>query len=173
MSQSMVAEKSYGAQEFLSIENQTRADETVAEVFGMMLGYEIVPVDEAATSGCDASERTAIVGFSGSMRGTCEIRMTTLGARSVASAMLGGTPVEEGDDSIDDAIGELCNMLAGGWKNRIHTLSSDCTLSPPTVISGGDYKVHMRQPSMKMARVYRFDVHTLHMTLHREDLVTS
>lgn len=172
MSESMFAVKTYGAQEFLSTENQKRADETVAEVFSMMLGYEVLPVDEAA-SGCDGKERTAIVGFSGSMRGTCEIRMTTLAARSVASAMLGGTPVEDGDDSIDDAIGELCNMLAGGWKNRIHTLSSDCALSPPTVISGGDYKVHTRQPSMKMARVYRFDVHTLHLTLHREDLVAG
>jgi chemotaxis protein CheX len=168
----MFAVKTYGAQEFLSTENQKRADDTVAEVFSMMLAYEIVPLDEAASGG-DANERTAIVGFSGSMRGTCEIRMTTLAARSVASAMLGGMPVEDGDDSIDDAIGELCNMLAGGWKNRIQTLSSDCALSPPTVISGGDYKVHTRQPSMKMARVYRFDVHTLHLTLHREDLVAG
>ena len=172
MSESMFAVKSYGAQEFLSAENGVRADEAVAEVFSMMLGYEILPVNEAAANGCEANERTAIVGFSGSMRGTCEIRMTTLAACSVASAMLGGTPVVEGDDSIDDAIGELCNMLAGGWKNRIHTLSSDCALSPPTVISGGDYKVHVRQPSMKLARVYRFDVHTLHLTLHRQDLAT-
>jgi len=169
----MVAEKSYGAQEFLSSQSQERADETVAEVFNMMLGHQIGPVSELDTTPCEANERTAIVGFSGSMRGTCEIRMSTLAARAVASAMLGGTPVEDGDDSIDDAIGELCNMIAGGWKNRVPTLTSDCTLSPPTVISGGDYKVHMRQPSMKMARVYRFDGNTLHLTLHREDLVAS
>jgi chemotaxis protein CheX len=170
MSESMFAVKSYGAEEFLSTENQHRADETVVEVFSMMLGHEIGPVEEPVGSS-DANERTAIVGFSGSMRGTCEIRMTTAAARSVASAMLGGTPVEEGDDSIDDAIGELCNMIAGGWKNRIHTLSSDCALSPPTVISGGDYKVHMRQPSMRMTRIYRFDGQLLHLTLHREDLI--
>jgi chemotaxis protein CheX len=165
----MIAVKPYGAADFLSTENQDRADETVVEVFAMMLGYEIVPVTGIEPAG-DADERTAIVGLSGSMRGTCEIRMSKQGARTVASAMLGGVEIEEGDDSVDDAIGELCNMLAGGWKNRIHSLAGSCALSPPTVISGGDYKVHTKQPSMKMTRVYQFDVYTLHLTLHREDL---
>jgi len=172
MSESMLTHKPYGSQEFLSTQNRDHADEAVVEVFSMMLGFEIGPVpdtDSGQHPG-EPNDRTAIVGFSGSMRGTCEVRMTSLAARSIASAMLGGTPVEEGDDAIDDAIGELCNMLAGGWKNRVPTLSSDCSLSPPTVISGADYKVHMRQPSMKLSRIYQFDVHTLYLTLHREDL---
>jgi chemotaxis protein CheX len=175
MSESITTHKPYGTHEFLSADNRDRADEAVVEVFSMMLGFEIGPApdSEAGAPEAETTERTAIVGFSGSMRGTCEVRMTCSAARSVASAMLGGAPIEEDDDSIDDAIGELCNMLAGGWKNRIPTLTADCSLSPPTVISGGDYKVHTRQPSVKLSRIYRFEAHALHLTLHREDLVTA
>ena len=172
MSETMVAFMSYETEEFLSTENEVRADEAVAEVFSMMLGFEakvIESVPPAPTTG-DVFGRTAIVGFSGSMRGSCELRMDSLAARAVCSAMIGDTSIEE-DESIDDAVGELCNMLAGGWKNRVPTLSSNCALSPPTVISGRSYKVHMSSPSAKFSRAYQFDVHTLYLTLHREESV--
>jgi chemotaxis protein CheX len=168
----MVASMSYETEQFLSTANEVRADEAVAEVFSMMLGYEAKAVEAMplAPNTGDAYGRTAIVGFSGSMRGSCELRMDSLAARAVCSAMIGDTSIEE-DESIDDAIGELCNMLAGGWKNRVPTLLSSCALSPPTVISGRSYKVHMSSPSAKFSRAYQFDVHTLHLTLHREESI--
>jgi chemotaxis protein CheX len=178
MSETMVASKSYETDDFLSTENEERADEAVGEVFSMMLGFEAKAVewDASATAGSGATGevfgRTAIVGFSGAMRGSCEIRMDSLAAHAVCSAMIGDVSVDE-DESIDDAVGELCNMLAGGWKNRVPTLSSSCALSPPTVISGRAYKVHMSSPSTKFSRSYQFDVHALHLTLHREDAVGS
>lgn len=167
--------KLFNVGEFLSPTTLKRADTTVAEIFGMMFGLDIAVV-EASDPGPDtpeSDERTAIVGFSGAMRGSCQVRMTAQAARSIASAMLGGAPIEEGDDSIDDALGELCNMLAGGWKNDMPGLSSECALSPPTVISGHRYRVHMVKPSVKISRLYRFDVHTLDLTLCCEDLESS
>jgi chemotaxis protein CheX len=164
--------KLFNVGEFLSAATLKRADTTVAEIFGMMFGFDI-DVVEASDLGLDtpeSDERTAIVGFSGAMRGSCQVRMTAEAARSIASAMLGGVPIEEGDDSIDDALGELCNMLGGGWKNDTPGLSSECALSPPTVISGRSYRVHMVKPSVKVSRLYRFDAHTLHLTLCCEDL---
>jgi chemotaxis protein CheX len=161
----------YTVEEFLSAGNLERADESVTEVFSMMFGFaiKVVPPQNVAPPSSDADERTAIVGFSGSMRGSCQVQISTKAARSIASAMLGGTPVEEGDDSIDDALGELCNMLAGGWKNGIPALAG-CALSPPTVISGGDYKVRLSKPSVKISRTYQFDDYLLRLTLHREDI---
>jgi chemotaxis protein CheX len=172
MSETMVALKSHETDDFLSTENEERADEAVGEVFSMMLGFEAKAVEIAPGTVAvgEVLGRTAIVGFSGAMRGSCEIRMDSLAAHAVCSAMIGDVSVEE-DESIDDAVGELCNMLAGGWKNRVPTLSSSCALSPPTVISGRAYKVHMSSPSTKFSRSYQFDVHTMHLTLHREDSV--
>lgn len=160
----------YRAEDFLAVQNLDRADEAVIEVFQMMFGFEIHPIDPIDVNPTpQLGDRTAIVGFSGPMRGSCQIRLGSLAANAIASAMLGGVPIEEDDDSIDDALGELCNMLAGSWKNAIPSLSSQCALSPPTVISGHDYKVHVRKPSARLSRTYRFDIHTLVLTLNCED----
>jgi chemotaxis protein CheX len=169
MSECNVEPKPYSVEDFLSSANLDHADASVTEVFGMMFGFDIKRIESAdpdADLG-ELDERSAIVGFSGPMRGSCQVRISSLAARSIASAMLGGAPIEEGDESIDDALGELCNMIAGGWKNGISTFS-ECTLSPPTVISGRNYKVHFHKPSMKIMRLYQFDVHTLYLTLHCE-----
>lgn len=164
--------KPYPVEDFLSLENLDRADATVAEIFRMMFGFEseVMEPPIPGLSSQEANERTAVVGFSGAMRGSCQIRMTSHAAQAIASAMLGGAPIEEGDDSINDALGELCNMLAGGWKNDVPGLASECALSPPTVISGRDYKVHMSKPSVRVSRTYKFDVHVLRLTLCCEDI---
>jgi chemotaxis protein CheX len=172
MSHSCVEQNPYSGVDFLSLENLSRADEVVAEVFHMMFGFvtELVDAPGLTPPMPGSDDRTAVVGFSGSMRGSCQVRISSPAARAIASAMLGGVPIDEDDDSINDALGELCNMLAGGWKNAIPALSSACALSPPTVISGHDYKVHVRMPSVNLSRTYRFDVHTLQLTLHCEQI---
>jgi chemotaxis protein CheX len=175
MSNSTAELKSYRAEDFLSPENLDLADATVTEIFKLMFGFDIMAV-EPPISGVvpiAGSERTAIVGFSGAMRGSCQVRISTIAAQSIASAMLGGVPIDEDDDSINDALGELCNMLAGGWKNGVPELSSECALSPPTVISGCDYKVHVSKPSINLSRIYQFDAHMLYLTLCREEIGTA
>lgn len=174
-----IALKSYSAEDFMSAANLDRADASVVEVFSLMFGFDIEvvqPSEVGLQAGLNTSlntgeldERSAIVGFSGPMRGSCQVRIGSLAARSVASAMLGGTPVEEDDDSIDDALGELCNMIAGAWKNGVPAFSA-CTLSPPTVVSGRNYKVHFHKRAMKIARIYKFGGHMLHLTLHCETM---
>jgi len=160
--------KSGAAEVFLSPANLKCIDASVIEVFNMMFGFAIEAVEspEVPPGPCGLDEKTAVVGFAGTIRGSFQVRIGLLAAHSIASAMLGGAPVED-DGSIDDALGELCNMIAGGWKNAI-PIFSDCTLSPPTVISGRDYKLHFHRPSMDLSRNYRFDGHTLNLTLHCE-----
>lgn len=163
--------KLFRAEDFFAAENLDRADAAVIEIFAMMFNFEIMPID-ALPSHLPSAEpdgRTAIVGFSGPMRGSCQIQISSVAAKSIASAMLGGIPVEEDDDSINDALGELCNMLAGGWKNSVPELSAECVLTPPTVISGHDYRVYSRRPSADLVRTYQFNTHTLHLTLHCEE----
>lgn len=162
----------FTVEDFLSPENLNRADEVVKEIFAVMFGFDITPMDASPSDppSAESDERTAIVGFSGAMRGCCRICASTIAAKSIASAMLGGMPVDDDDDSIDDALGELCNMLAGGWKNSVPALSAECALSPPTVISGNDYRVHVRKPMAEFARAYRFGSHTLSLKLHCQTL---
>jgi len=37
---------------------------------------------------------------------------------------------------LEDAVGEVCNMVAGNFKNKISGISDGCKLSVPTVITG-------------------------------------
>jgi len=158
------------AEDFASPRNLALADETVAEIFRMMFGFETEVVPGCACRPQPLpDELTAIVGFSGSMRGSCQVRLCMPAAQSIASAMLGGCPIDVEDDSINDAVGELCNMLAGGWKNGVPGLAHECALSPPAIITGHDYKVHTTKPSTKISRVYRFAEHCFHLTLLREE----
>jgi chemotaxis protein CheX len=156
---------------FTSSENIRLVDSAVGEIFEMMFGLSVIPdlLSPFPSSMQGLQERTAIVGFSGSMRGSCQIRIGRAAAESIASAMLGGTPLDASDDFINDTVGELCNMLAGGWKNGIPDLSSQCSLSPPTVIVGLDYKIQMSRPSSRLFRTYQFGPHTLELSLYREE----
>jgi chemotaxis protein CheX len=170
MRDAQVELKSYRTEDFLSSENLRRADDTVTEIFRVMFNFDIEATESSVPDApmSPADGRTAIVGFSGSMRGSCHVRVSDAGARLIASAMLGGMPVEE-DDCINDALGELCNMLAGGWKNGISSLSSWCSLSPPTIVSGHDYKIRTSKPSLTVTRCYLFETHKLQLVLSREE----
>jgi chemotaxis protein CheX len=167
MSDASLAQSSPSA-EFLSLQNLQRADEAVLEVFARMLGLQIAPTEPQIQEPGPGEDRTAIVGFSGAMRGCCEVQLNEQGAQAVASAML-GTPVDDAA-SLDDAVGEICNMVGGGWKDRVPSLSSQCALSPPTVISGRAYKVNMSRPSDKITRTYHFDGNLLFLTIRRENM---
>jgi chemotaxis protein CheX len=167
MPETMIATSAYTSEDFLSEENIQRADETVYEVYAQMLGLEICAIPPPVPEPGVGDERTALVGYSGAMRGCCEVQMNAGAAAAVASAMLGGIPVDD-EDSLDDAVGEICNMIGGGWKDRVPNLASLCSLSPPTVITGRAYKVHMSRPSLKVARAYRFGEHVLFLIIRRE-----
>ena len=53
-----------------------------------------------------------------------------------------GMECEEVGDDLNDAIGEIANMLGGGVKQVLSKGGLDVKLSIPTVISGEDYTVN-------------------------------
>jgi chemotaxis protein CheX len=82
-----------------------------------------------------------MVGLAGKI---CGILTFSCGARSatlMASKML-GLQATEGSREVLDAIGEICNMVAGNFKNKVAGLGEGCMLSVPTVITGKNYSLH-------------------------------
>jgi chemotaxis protein CheX len=109
------------------------------EVFGMMLDLEAQPTTEAAVP---SKERfTAMVGMAGHICGVLSLSCNRDAAVLFASKMLGVSP-EEADGEMFDAVGEVCNMIAGNFKSKLAELAEHCLLSVPTVITGGDYDFH-------------------------------
>jgi chemotaxis protein CheX len=109
------------------------------EVFEIMLGSVLETVAKADTP---AGEHfTAMVGLAGSLRGVVTFFCGAQSARQIATRML-GPDVACTEDQVCDAIGEICNMVAGNFKNKLIGLDRQCLLSVPAVVTGNAYRFH-------------------------------
>lgn len=84
---------------------------------------------------------TGMVGLAGKYSGILSIHCPQNLALSITSNMLGMEVDEVGDD-VNDALGEIANMLGGHVKQVVSKGGFDLNLSIPTVISGEDYTVN-------------------------------
>jgi len=114
------------------------------EVFGMMANAELTPLAEPPDQ--PQGEQTAMVGLAGALCGMITIRCKKDVAVKLATAML-GEDAKFNPSMVGDALGELCNMVAGNFKSKITSLADHCMLSVPTVIWGEDYVMQMVQPN--------------------------
>jgi chemotaxis protein CheX len=128
-------------------------DASVNEVFGMMLGSTCQRVTEPCP--VEPESVTAVVGFGGLLSGACVLRSGSSAALKMA-ALMTGMEFKEIDDTVKDGIGEICNMLAGGWKGKVPELAANCGLSVPAVITGRDYQLHVQAPEFQLHHIYSF-----------------
>jgi chemotaxis protein CheX len=84
---------------------------------------------------------TGMVGFAGTYSGVISIHCPVELALKITSSML-GMECDEVNEDLNDAIGEIANMLGGSVKQVLSKGGLDVKLSIPTVISGEDYTVN-------------------------------
>jgi chemotaxis protein CheX len=133
-------------------------DVSVCEVFGTMLGVDCKR-REAEDSGIEvrpSDSVTAVVGFGGILSGACILSCDEFAARLIAAKMT-GMAFDSVDDVVKDGIGEICNMVAGGWKSKVPVLAANCGLSLPAVITGRDYNLHLQGPEFRLNHIYQFE----------------
>lgn len=108
-------------------------------VFSTMVMLELVdqyPLTEPVTNFHETI--TSMVGLAGSHTGVLAIHCPKALALRITSNML-GMEVEEIDDDVNDAMGEIANMVGGDVKHIFSPKGGDLNLSVPTVIYGSDY----------------------------------
>ncbi len=140
---------------------QQKLDQAVEEVFGMMMGVACMPVEAAPIA--EGETITSVVGLAGALSGACVLRVHQRVALGIAEALT-GMPMTALDETVKDAIGEVCNMVAGAWKGSLPGLAARCMLSVPAVVTGTDYQLHMQRPEFALLRHYCFGEHSL--TVH-------
>jgi chemotaxis protein CheX len=114
--------------------------EAATEVFSIMVGVKLnTPLDTELPV---LANVTGMVGIAGTISAVFSFRCSELSAKKIASKML-GVSLEEAAPQQCDAVGEICNMVAGQFKAKIG-LEGKCMLSVPTVIAGTDYTLHSR-----------------------------
>ena len=103
----------------------------------------------------DPSDVTSMVGLAGKLSGVMTVRCQEKAAALIASKML-GIKLEEVGDDMSDAMGEVCNMVAGNFKNKIAGLAEGCLLTPPTVVTGSNYSLHSLadSPSLELSLLF-------------------
>ena len=108
------------------------------EVFELMLGCQLtLPVTAEETN----LGITSMVGLAGQLCGLMSVRCDMKSGALMTSKML-GVELDKVGAEMPDALGEICNMVAGNFKNKIAGLGDGCMLSPPTVITGNDYRMY-------------------------------
>ena len=132
------------------------------EVFEIMLGCKLTPMPGDQTPG--SPDFTAMVGLAGQLCGLLSIRCTADSAILIASKML-GVSLKEANSQMWDAVGEVCNMVAGNFKSKLAGLGDHCMLSVPTVITGGDYTFHALSDSGPLELTMLFEGAPLQIVL--------
>ena len=93
-----------------------------------------------SNSGNGTADLTAIISLAGSPSGVFKISCNSASAADLAMRML-GSDVPESEENAKDALGEVCNMIAGSIKSRLARSEDLCKISVPTIISGHNYHV--------------------------------
>jgi len=114
----------------------------VATVCETMLSLPVAPVPKPPT--VILEERVSgTAGFGGEgVRGVLYLHLSTTTANRFAAIMLGLAPdVVSSDRDVNDVIGEMTNMLAGGLKSWLTDSGSPCAISTPGIIRGNSYLI--------------------------------
>jgi len=111
----------------------------VQEVFEIMLGGRLAAGTKSESP--PQEEFTALVGLAGSLRGIVTFGCGSQSADRIAARMLGTDP-PHAEGQVWDAIGEICNMIAGNFKNKLTGLGGPCLLGVPAVVAGRAYRFH-------------------------------
>lgn len=111
------------------------------EIFETMIMLDITPgnpLKESVKSfKCSVS---GVIGLAGNCQGMLAIHTPDDVAKAITSSFL-GMDVDEINEDVTDAIGELANMLAGSIKMALDSAGKDVTVSIPSCIHGEEYSM--------------------------------
>ncbi|BHH83360.1 chemotaxis protein CheX [Desulforhopalus sp. 52FAK] len=111
------------------------------DVFSTMLMVELESEDAVMEDRVDISSNiTSMIGLGGGLKGLLAVHCPTVVATEITSSFL-GMDVEEIDDDVKDAIGEIANMVAGNLKVSFAKVDVNVELAIPTTIVGDSFYV--------------------------------
>jgi chemotaxis protein CheX len=150
-----------------AINNTSTLDQSVEEVFALMLGTPVSVSETAVAPTNIPITLTAVIGLAGALSGAYSVVVNEATAKQIAATML-GIEVTSLDDNVYDALGEITNILAGAWKSKIESLHAACLLSVPTVVTGTHYDIHKKTSSFRLSRSYHFNDSTFTISIYGE-----
>lgn len=112
------------------------------DIFTTMIMVElaVIPQEryELEKAECNIS---SMLGLGGQIKGSLDLHFPRDVALFITSQFL-GMEIEELDDDVRDAIGEVANMVAGGIKTYLASRNLRTELAIPNTIVGTGYRTH-------------------------------
>jgi len=114
----------------------------VTELFGTMLGMKMLRVPVQAGFGNNEAHVAGVVGFIGKLSGVVYVYTTQSFSHRITATLLGIKDSEiDGSEMVNDAMGEMANMLVGQMKSRLTDRGISCVLTIPSVVRGSQFSV--------------------------------
>jgi chemotaxis protein CheX len=132
------------------VEISDKIIESAKEIFSSMVMMEIsVNGDSMIKSEPLIESISGVIGLAGTHKGVLAIHIPNKVAMAITSSFL-GMDVDEINEDVEDAVGELANMLGGNVKSILSENGRDINLSLPSTITGKQYDF---QPTKEAERI--------------------
>ena len=120
------------------MEIQDKMIEATKEIFSSMVMMEISVNEIMDEHGPLNDAITGMIGLAGTHKGILAVHFPYAVAMAITSSFL-MMDVEEVNEDVHDAVGEIANMLGGNVKTILSENGRDIDLSLPSTISGSQY----------------------------------
>ncbi len=134
----------------------------VQEVFLSMVSLQVAiepPVHLPATS---EGQIIGSVGFIGEATGVIYLYAQVGFAKIITARMLGITEQDvDSDEMVNDAMGELSNMVVGYVKSRLCDRGLPCTITIPSIVRGQQLSIERPNEVIRRALGFRAGEHHL------------
>lgn len=114
----------------------------------VMVDVSLRDDDEASENSSFTNSISGVIGLAGTHKGVLAIHLPNKVAMSITSNFL-GMDVDDVNEDVEDAVGELANMLGGNVKAILSEKGKDIELSLPSTVKGKQYDF---QPTKKVDR---------------------
>lgn len=137
--------------------------QATVDVFGTMLGRRLDTGDPVIGQPPPRTNVVSTVGFAGASSGLVTFGCSSDAAREITAALIGLDP-REVDDHLADAIGEMTNMIAGQFRNR---MSGDhgWALTTPFSTVGRDFTTFYAAGTSRVVCPFSMGGHALFVEL--------
>jgi chemotaxis protein CheX len=122
------------------LENLVRT--AVNELFTTMLRLPVQPVELSTAAANGEPHVASAVGFVGRVTGVMYVHTSISFARSITANFLQLSEAEvDADEMVNDAMGEVANMLMGQMKSSLSDRGIACALTVPSVVRGSHFRI--------------------------------
>ncbi len=141
-----------------------RLIDATVDVFKTMLNSRLVVAEPLLNQKPPRTHIVSTIGFAGSANGLVTFGCSCEAARDITVGLLGLDPGEVVGE-LADAIGEMTNMIAGSFRNRMADDAAGWALTTPFSTIGRDFTTVYATGATRVVCPFRMDTHDLFVEL--------